>query len=248
MLLQFLRRLNFMDISSTVENILERIANAADKSGRDPGDISLVAVSKGQSAERINEVCSILNHFRPCILGENYIQEFSKKRDLITVPHLTHFIGNLQSNKTKQALQMFDVIQSVSSKKLATTINKSAERLALKVKVFLQVNISDDDEKGGFQPIEALNFIKTEALAFKALEILGLMTITRFYPEPERARPDFQAMKKLKEQVLALENIPDSLRDNNCALSMGMSQDFEIAIEEGASIVRIGTALFGERG
>jgi pyridoxal phosphate enzyme (YggS family) len=222
-------------MNTRIKEIRARIDKAARIAGRDPEEITLIAVSKGQSVLEMNQIP------RPCIFGENYIQEYKAKKELLNPGFEVHFIGALQSNKAAQAVKLFDVIESVGSARLANIINKEAEKIKKRQAVFLQVNISDDENKGGFSPPELLQFIAHEAGRLPALDIKGLMTITRYYENPEDARPDFRKLRQLAG--LSLE----SLRSAGCLLSMGMSQDFEIAIEEGASIVRVGTAIFGER-
>jgi len=202
-------------------------------------NILLVAVSKKQPVELMNSYQSIVSqHGGIAIFGENYLRELKEKIPSLKTPFKAHFIGKLQSNKIKEIVKYFDVIESVDSIGALEKINKEAESLGLVKEVFFQVNVSDDPKKGGFGISDLKSAIdKTETVPF--VKLSGLMTITEFYENPEDARKDFATLKKCRE-----DNFSD---DSEVHLSMGMSQDFDIAIEEGATIVRIGTALFGER-
>lgn len=177
------------------------------------------------------------------IIGENYIQEAREKfNSLSTLPISWHFIGHLQSNKAKYAVTLFDLIHSVDSYKLAKELNKQAEKIAKTQDILIQVNISKEATKSG------ASFEETEQLVrdignLSHVRILGLMTVPPFFNSPEKARPYFAALRGLQENIRQ-KNIPNvHLRE----LSMGMSGDYEVAIEEGATLVRIGTAIFGSR-
>jgi pyridoxal phosphate enzyme (YggS family) len=171
------------------------------------------------------------------------VQEFVAKRPELRGDFTAHCIGRLQSNKVKKALGVFDVVQTVDSLKLGQQLSSEAEKQGKTLDYFLQINISSDGGKSGFLP-EAIDgeTIKT-FLNLTNMRLLGLMTITRFYEEPEDARPDFAALRSLRESLQnQFSELPPLL------LSMGMSADYEIAIEEGANVVRVGSAIFGQRG
>lgn len=207
-----------------------RIAAACRPAGRQPDEVTLLAVTKGFPASAIAEAHKLgIRHF-----GENRVQEaavkFSSLPPLIPVPTF-HLVGHLQTNKIKQALKLFDIIQSVDSLKLADMLNRQAEK---KLPVFLEVNTSREDTKFGFKPDEASRAYESIS-RLGSLEIRGLMTIAPVVGKPEDARPYFRLLKEIARSLGLKE------------LSMGMSDDYEVAIEEGATVIRIGRALFGER-
>lgn len=177
------------------------------------------------------------------ILGENYIQETREKFKLLVNYDVSwHFIGHLQTNKAKYAVSMFDLIHSVDSLKLAVELDKQAKKIEKKQGILIQVNISMESSKSGILEKETLNLIK-EISTFEHILVKGLMTMPPFFNQPERVRPFFAALCKLRDKIrdASISNI--SMDE----LSMGMSGDYEVAIEEGATLVRIGTAIFGER-
>lgn len=222
------------------------IAAAAQRSGRAARDIKLVAVSKKQPVERMLEFqrCCVRRGLR-VIFGESYVQEFKRKRDFLGPELEVHLIGALQSNKVRDAVKIFDVIESVHSLEIAGAVAQEAEKLGKQQAIMAQVNISNDPGKHGFAPDGALHFFQYELPRWPSLQCLGLMTITRWYEKCEEARPDFRALQQLAQTI---HSGAGSIRDSKpLELSMGMSHDFEVAIEEGATWVRIGTALFGER-
>jgi len=220
------------------EDVLGRIAAAARRSGRDPAAVRLVAVSKTVPAERLRPAVAA----GLTVLGENRVQEGEAKRPL--VPGASwELIGPLQSNKARRALETYDVIQSVDSVDLAGRLDRLADetgRARIRVPVLLQVNVDDDPAKAGFAPAE-LEASLGAVLDLPRLRVDGLMTVGRFVDDPEAARPTFRRLRELATRLRAADPRlgPD--------LSMGMSADFEVAIEEGATIVRVGRALFGER-
>jgi PLP dependent protein len=218
------------NIASNLQNIQQRIAAACKTACRSPKEVNLIAASKGASPEMIITVFDLgLKNF-----GENSVQEAqSKMAELAGIRHqlVWHMIGHLQSNKARQAADMFDMIQSIDSIKLAETLNQRCVRL---MPVLIQVNVSGEQTKSGFDPdevAEAVQHIKD----LPNLDIKGLMTIPPPADDPEQIRPIFHRLKELRD-AFGLEH-----------LSMGMSDDFETAIEEGATIIRIGRAIFGER-
>lgn len=224
-------------IQSNIEAIGQRIFRAAEGCGRSPDDVNLVAVGKTQPAESIR--AAISSGAR--IIGENYIQEARDKFNaLIDLDVQWHFIGHLQTNKAKFAVRMFDLIHSVDSLKLARELNKQARKAAKAQAILVQVNISGEAAKSGTQA-EETNELVQNILSFEHLQLKGLMTMPPFFDAPEKARPYFAALRELRDQM---EN---QLGISLPELSMGMTGDFEVAIEEGATLVRIGTALFGAR-
>jgi len=175
------------------------------------------------------------------ILGENRVQEVEKKADLVTGPVSWHLIGHLQRNKVKVALSLFDLIHSVDSMRLAQEINRRAEQTNVIARVLVQVNASGEDSKYGVSPDAALDLVG-QVSELIHVKIEGLMTIGAFVPDPEDARPNFMALRKVRDHIAT--QMPQVLMQT---LSMGMTNDFEVAIEEGATMVRVGTAIFGRR-
>ena len=231
-----------MTIASNLVSIRERIDRAIARAGRNPGDVALMAVSKTQSAASIIEAY----HAGQRLFGENRVQEFADK-----FPHLAklndaefHMIGHLQSNKTSKAAEVFHAVDSIDSAKLAQRLNDAAQKLDKTLNVLIEINIGGEEAKSGIAPDDPeLESIVTSAFAWKNLRIRGLMTVPPFTEDPEGARPYFRQLRELRDRVAA-RNLPSVSLD---ALSMGMSHDFEVAIEEGSTCVRIGTAIFGTR-
>jgi len=228
-----------LDLKQRLEEIRERIRKAAEACNRDPDSIRLVAVSKTVPAETVKEAIEA----GATILGENYVQEAREKFDaLVLYPVSWHFIGHLQSNKAKYAVRLFDLIHSVDSLKLAHALDKEAKKVDKIQSILVQVNISGEDTKSGITAAEAAGLI-SEIGRLENLSIKGLMTMPPYFYQPEKVRPYFAALRDLRDR-LKEQCIPNLAVDE---LSMGMTGDFEVAIEEGATIVRIGTAIFGER-
>ena len=225
-------------IEINLEKVQEKIAQAALRAGRSPDDIQLVAVSKTVSAATIQQAINA----GVTILGENYLQEARKKIEEIGHPVRWDFIGHLQSNKAKYVVDLFDIIQSVDRLSLAQEINRLAVKKGKIVKVLLQVNISGEEAKSGIDPAGVAALLR-ETLALPNLSVQGLMTMPPYFDDPEKARPYFIALRELRDTLRDEYGEHTDLKE----LSMGMSADFEIAIEEGATIVRVGTAIFGER-
>ena len=220
----------------TLTAIQQRIATASERSGRDPGAVTLLAVTKGQPPEVVQAAADC----GQMLFGENKIQEARAKIPLCPGKLRWHFIGHLQSNKCRDAVEWFEMIQSVDGLPLAQEISRRAELAARTMPILLEVNVAGEASKFGYPPekllaeLEALNHLPR-------IEIHGLMTVPPYVTDPEKARPHFRRLRELKiqcEQILGAP-LPH--------LSMGMSGDFEAAIEEGATLVRIGTALFGPR-
>jgi pyridoxal phosphate enzyme (YggS family) len=215
--------------------VIERIERAARRAGRDPKEIKLVAVSKTVEASRIQEGIEA----GVSILGENYVQEAQKKIEEIGRPVAWHFIGHLQTNKAKYAIRLFEMIHSLDSLPLAEELNRRAEQGGQVAKVMIEVNISGEATKFGTDE-EKVFSIARGIVNLNHLSLEGLMTMPPYFDSPEMSRPYYIKLRELKEKMIR-EGIP--LKE----LSMGMSNDFEIAIEEGATYVRVGTAIFGER-
>jgi pyridoxal phosphate enzyme (YggS family) len=223
------------DFPSRLARIHDAIATAAQKAGRDPAEIELLAVSKTQPAEAIQEALRAgLTHF-----GENKVQEARGKIEELG-RGVWHLIGHLQSNKARDAVRLFDSIDSVDRADLATEIDHRADALGKIQDVLLQVNIAGESTKFGCAP-DVARALAEAMNALPRLCLRGLMTIAPYSPEPEKSRPHFAGLRDLRDKIEA----DTSLRLP--VLSMGMSGDFAVAIEEGSTCVRIGTALFGER-
>lgn len=222
--------LNVGDVAHNINLIRQRIRAAAEGVGRQPEGIALIAVSKTVDPERIEVALSA----GQTLFGESRIQEARAKIPLVSARAHWHMIGHLQTNKARDAVVLFEVIHSVDSVKLAAELNKWAERAGKTQAILLEVNVSGDASKFGLKP-EDLKSTVAEINQLPRLEVQGLMTIASFAEEAEKTRPCFRRLRELRDAL--------GLRE----LSMGMTHDFEVAIEEGATLVRIGTAIFGER-
>jgi pyridoxal phosphate enzyme (YggS family) len=226
-------------MKNRLENIKARIAEAAVNCGRDPEEITLVAVSKTMSVEKIKTAIDA----GADVFGENYIQEAREKFNTLSgYPVSWHFIGHLQSNKAKYAVRLFDLIHSVDSLKLARELDKRARHIGKIQNILIQVNISEEETKWGARKEDVLELI-TDISRLESLSIQGMMTMPPYFNAPEKVRPFFKALADTRDQLVS--KVPANVRLKE--LSMGMTGDFETAIEEGATIVRIGTAIFGER-
>ena len=227
-----------MDLKNRLENVNDRINEAALKCGRDPENIHLVAVSKTIPANRVKEAIEL----GVTILGENYVQEARDKFNVLgTYPVSWHFIGHLQTNKAKYAVRLFDLIHSVDTLKLARELDKQAKKVNKVQDILIQINVGKEPSKSGSDMENAANLIK-DIVRLENLSVKGLMAMPPFFNNPEKARPYFIALRNLRDQIQ--KTLPGVALDE---LSMGMTGDFEVAIEEGATFVRIGTAIFGER-
>lgn len=230
-------------ISENLSEILTQISLAEERAHRPSESVSLVAVSKKQSPEMMNAFHQAAQEKGiPVCFGENYVQEYKSKVPFLTPGFEVHLIGPLQSNKVKEAVKLFDVIQSVHSRKVLDLIASESAKLQKQQRVLLQVNISSDDNKSGFLPSEVSDVLATYKNSL-SMRIEGCMTITALHDSLDRTRSDFRALKEIAHNVFSLEH-----GIQNPIISMGMSSDFGVAIEEGSTMVRIGTALFGERG
>lgn len=208
---------------------------AALRVGRSPEEVRLVGATKGVDVDRIAEaVESGLE-----IVGENYVQEALRKREVLGDRVRWHMIGHLQRNKARHAVGLFEMIHSVDSLKLAQELQKRAAKEGREVEVLLQVNLSGEETKSGVAP-EGVQELAEAISEMPNLRLKGLMTMPPYFEDPEGARPYFQALRRLRDE-LQRQGLPVE------ELSMGMSADFEVAIEEGATLVRVGTAIFGQR-
>ena len=225
-----------MSIKENLEKIGEKIRVKSQLVGRDPQEITLVAVTKTVEADRIEEaIASGAN-----IIGESRVQEAKEKYAKVDNRVIWHLVGHLQRNKAKDAVKIFDLIHSVDSAKLAKEIDKQARKVGKIQKILIEVNVSGEESKYGLRPEEVITFLK-EVSRLSNIKVEGLMTMAPLYENPEDCRPYFRKLRELTEEVRA-ENIKNV---ETVYLSMGMSNDFEVAIEEGSNMVRIGTAIFG---
>lgn len=226
-------------ISENIAHIRRKIDEACLRSGRKPSEVTLVAVTKTFPAGQIRAAYQLGVED----IGENYVQESLEKREqLKDIPVRWHFIGHLQSNKARQIAGWVTLIHSLESLSLAKELDRQAEKLGRSPEVLVEVNTTGESSKYGIAPEQTVSFVRSLS-AFSGLNVLGLMTIGPFLPDPEMSRPMFRKLRELKEQVAALGQTNVSMKH----LSMGMTGDFEVAIEEGATLVRIGTAIFGSR-
>jgi PLP dependent protein len=231
-----------MSIADNLAEVRARIHVAAHRTGRSPGDITLMAVSKTFSAERIREAYDAGAR----LFGENRVQEFAGKidslRDLRDAEF--HLIGHLQTNKSAKAVELFSAVESVDSLRLAQKLNASAELSRKKLSLLIEINVGGEIAKSGVPPgSRELEELLSGAQALPHLEFRGLMTVPPFSDDAQAARPYFRQLRELRDHIAA-RNLPGI---DMGALSMGMSHDFEVAIEEGSTCVRVGTAIFGER-
>jgi len=224
------------EIGKNLNQVREGMERAAAKVGRDPGEIRLVAVTKTVPIERVKEAIRA----GASIIGENYIQEARHKREEIGQGDIQwHFIGHLQTNKAKYAVRLFDLIHSVDSVKVARALNARAAAEGKVMDCLIEVNISQEESKFGITSEHTLTLAQ-EMTTLENISLMGLMTMPPYFDDPESSRPYFIALRQLKEAI-ERNGIPLS------ELSMGMTTDFETAIEEGATIIRVGRAIFGER-
>ena len=229
---------SMVDVAANCRKVLERINEAAGKCGRDPHGIKLLAASKSQSATQIR--AAIEAGIR--IFGENYVQEAKAKREAIQDPVEWHMIGHLQRNKVKAALELFDLIQSLDSVELAKELDKEGKKRGKTVRTFVEVNLGDEESKSGIHKEKVVSLLQ-EMGKLSYLRVEGLMVVPPFRENPEESRPYFRALKELQTELRALKLPNVNLQE----LSMGMTHDYPVAIEEGATLVRIGTAIFGPR-
>ena len=223
-------------LTENLEAVRGRIQAAAVRSGRDPKGVELVAITKMHPAEKVREAAAAGQE----LFGESRVQEA-----LLKIPSLPgrlrwHFIGHLQANKVRKALPLFELIHGVDSMEIARDIDRIAADLGLHPRVLLEVNVSGEGSKHGFAP-EALERGLEQLLALSRLQVEGFMTMAPLAPEAEASRPYFASLRKLRDRLSAQAGVPLD------TLSMGMSGDYEVAVEEGATLVRVGSAIFGDR-
>jgi hypothetical protein len=231
-----------MSIAENIARVRERIATAAQRAIRSPDEVKLMGVSKTFSAELIREAYAAGLR----VFGENRVQELAGKADALRdLPGAEwHLIGHLQTNKAAKATELFDAVDSVDSVRLAQKLNGFAASAGKTLPILIEINVGGETAKSGLAPTSTeLDQILQGALQWANLKIQGLMTVPPYSEDPEGSRPYFSQLRKIRDTIAArgLPNISPAV------LSMGMSHDFEVAIEEGATCVRVGTAIFGER-
>ncbi len=231
-----------MSIAGNLNAVRERIAAAAHRVARSPDDIALMAVTKTFGPDAIRAAYNAGQR----LFGENRVQEFAEKapslRDLSGAGF--HMIGHLQTNKAGKAVEIFSAVDSVDSLRLAEKLNTSAAGASKRIPVLIELNLGGEESKSGLNPV-SLDFgaLLESAARLDHLEFRGLMTVPPFTADPEGSRPFFRRLREIRDRIAA-RNLPNIRLDT---LSMGMSHDFEVAIEEGATCVRLGSAIFGER-
>jgi PLP dependent protein len=227
-----------VDVALNYEAILSRIADAAAGVGRDAATIKLLGAAKSQSVERIRTAITA----GVKLIGENYVQEAQKKKPQLALGVEWHMIGHLQRNKAKVAVGLFDVIESLDSAALAQELNREGSRQGKIIRTFVEVNLGGEESKSGIAKNQVKSLLE-EVSKLPHIAVEGLMTVPPFRENPEDARCFFRDLAELREQLIRLRLPNADLRE----LSMGMTHDYLVAIQEGATIVRIGTALFGPR-
>jgi len=225
-------------VGENIRRIRGEIAEAALRSGREPSAVSLMAVTKTVDDARILEAIDA----GVDVMGENYIQEAKRKIETMHVDVKWHMIGHLQSNKSKYAVRLFDMVHSVDRMGLAVELDKRSAAAGRVMDILVEVNVAGEESKSGVRADEATALVR-EIASLENLSIRGLMTMPPWFDDPEDARPYFVALRELRDRIAA-EKIP---RVEMRELSMGMSGDYQVAVEEGATIVRVGTAIFGAR-
>ena len=231
-----------MSIAENIARVQEQIASAALRQSRDPQGVSLMAVTKTVSPDRIREAYDAGLR----LFGENRIQEFADKAEPLAELKRSewHMIGHLQGNKSRTAAELFHTVDSIDSLRLFERLNRAAKELGKRIAVLFEINIGGEKAKAGVAPDSAeLERMLAASPSCEFLEVRGLMTVPPYHDDPEQSRPFFREMRILRDRI-ARRNLPRVLMTT---LSMGMSHDFEVAIEEGSTCVRVGTAIFGER-
>jgi pyridoxal phosphate enzyme (YggS family) len=223
-------------IAQNLTEIRATIAAACRKVGRDPGEVRLVAVSKTVDPERVRQAIAAGQD----LFGENYLQEAKDKITALGRQVSWHLVGHLQTKKAKPAVELFDLIHAVDRGKLARALDAAATALDKVQDVLIQVNQAGEDTKSGVAPERALDLLQ-EVAPLPHLRVIGLMTMPPWFADPEDARPYFKALRDLRDRLRDQSGLP------LMELSMGMSGDFAVAVEEGATLVRVGTAIFGHR-
>jgi pyridoxal phosphate enzyme (YggS family) len=227
-----------IDVAANYRKILGSIDQATAKSRRDGEQVKLLAATKSQNIELIRAAVEA----GITLIGENYVQEAAGKKPLITAAIEWHMIGHLQRNKVKAAVDLFDVFESLDNLPLARELDKEGQKRNKVIRVFIEVNLGGEENKTGINESEAASLVQQVA-RLSHLRIEGLMSVPPYREDPEAVRPYFRKLRLLQEKLGEIRSPRLELRE----LSMGMSHDYKVAIEEGATIVRIGTALFGPR-
>jgi pyridoxal phosphate enzyme (YggS family) len=227
-----------MSIAQNLTEVKERIAAAARRARRDPAEVRLVAVSKTVPVARLQEAVAAGQH----LFGENYLQEAQPKMAALGAAARWHFVGHLQTKKAKGVVGLFELIHSVDRLKLAQALDQAAAKRGLVQDILLQVNLAGEASKSGAAPEDVADLLR-EIGQLPHLRVTGLMTMPPWFDDPERVRPYFRALRELRDRLLELGSTPSLLPE----LSMGMTGDVEVAVEEGATLVRVGTAVFGGR-
>lgn len=225
-------------IKENLAHVQENIKAACKRAGRDEKEVTLIAVSKTKPVEMIREAIE----YGIIDFGENKVQEMCNKMEVIPEKLNWHLIGHLQTNKVKYIVDKAYLIHSVDSIKLASTINELAQKKGVVCNILVEVNVAGEESKFGIKPSECESFIR-EISRYKNIKVRGLMTIAPFVENPEDNRVHFASLKKLLVDINR-KNIDNISMD---VLSMGMTNDYEVAVEEGATLVRVGTGIFGER-
>ena len=223
-------------LAERLQSIRQRIASACDRSGRSPASVELMGVSKNHPPEAVSEAVQL----GLTLFGENRIQEARAKIPLSPSVARWHFIGHLQSNKARDAVALFEMVQGVDSIDVARELQKQAQKHSRRLAILAEVNVAGESTKFGWNPETLLAALPAIA-ALDRLDLKGLMTVAPYAADPESARPVFRRLREIQDQC------EQQLRMPLPVLSMGMSGDLEVAIEEGATLVRVGTALFGDR-
>ncbi|MBI3964390.1 MAG: YggS family pyridoxal phosphate-dependent enzyme [Chloroflexi bacterium] len=227
-----------IDIATNLQLVQARVAGAAERAGRDPKEITIIGVCKTMPIQVIRT--AVLAGV--CDLGENRVQEAKEKFGSGRPPGVTlHLIGHLQTNKARQAVQLFDVVHSVDSERIAEALHREAERVGIVLPVLIEVNVAGEESKQGVASADVADAVRW-IVARASLRLAGLMTVAPEAPSAEDLRPVFRELRELRET-----HCPSGFNGAPLALSMGMSNDFEVAIEEGATHVRVGRAIFGAR-
>ena len=225
-------------LKENLESVEEKIQEACKKSGRNREDVTLIAVSKTKPVETLQEAYDLGVR----VFGENKVQELTEKYDSLPKDIHWHMIGHLQRNKVKYIIDKVDLIHSVDSIRLAETIDKEAQKHDLIANILVEVNVAKEESKFGLMPEEVDGFID-EIANLKHIQVKGLMTIAQFVENPEKNRTVFADLRKLSVDI-AKKNVDNV---NVSILSMGMTNDYQVAVEEGATMVRVGTGIFGAR-
>jgi hypothetical protein len=225
-------------IADNVVQLHKRIVDAANRVGRDPTEVRIVAAAKTQSLDNVRQAVAA----GIPIIGHNYVQEAAAHAAELGQDIELHMIGRLQKNKAGKAVDLFHVIQTLDSRELADAINRRASATGREIGVMIQVNLGREPQKSGI-PEDDTEALARHVRGLPHLLLKGLMTMPPFFDDPERARPYFVALRQLRDRLIAKGALTEGIDE----LSMGMTGDFEAAVEEGATLVRIGTALFGER-